>query len=259
MPLARAQRPSGAISVPPPYARGGRPEKRATARLCTDSTIFPLRTSGGDKQAAALPVSRRDGPQTRTEPPGRDSRSDPTRHTGEEGNAALRGSVRVLGASGAAGVVSGQLPCVRGGDRGRRTGGADGRPRTVRTAQATRIADVLRLARGGATPARTARGGPRELPALVRAGAAAICPARPARRLRRPPVWPHTPPACAGTYTHASVYNYVRACIRARVHIITPRARADNARSRASRASCVRVMRAHSLRAVRRLAGSLRS
>ena len=153
----------------------------------------------------------------------------------------------------------GSFPCVRGGDRGRRTGGADGRPRTVRTAQATRIADVLRLARGGATPARTARGGPRELPALVRAGAAAICPARPARRLRRPPVWPHTPPACAGTYTHASVYNYVRACIRARVHIITPRARADNARSRASRASCVRVMRAHSLRAVRRLAGSLRS
>ena len=204
-------------------------------------------------------MSRRDGPQTRTEPPGRDSRSDPIRHTGEEGNAALRGSVRVLGASGAAGVVSGQLPCVRGGDRGRRTGGADGRPRTVRTAQATRIADVLRLARGGATPARTARGGPRELPALVRAGAAAICPARPARRLRRPPVWPHTPPACAGTYTHASVYNYVRACIRARVHIITPRARADNTRARASRTSCVRVMRAHSLRAVRRLAGSLRS
>lgn len=114
-------------------------------------------------------MSRRDGPQTRTEPPGRDSRSDPIRHTGEEGNAALRGSVRVLGASGAAGVVSGQLPCVRGGDRGRRTGGADGRPGTVRTAQATRIADVLRLARGGNTPARTARGGPRELPALVRA------------------------------------------------------------------------------------------
>ena len=96
--------------------------QRARERIRRSS---PLRASGGDKQAAALPVSRRDGPQTLTEPPGRDSRSDPIRHTGEEGNAALRGSVRVLGASGAAGVVSGQLSlCPR-----RRPRTADGRRR----------------------------------------------------------------------------------------------------------------------------------